>query len=185
MQGTVIGKGNKKEKLQYSKSSNRQKTFNLNKELNGFEVDYLTNKKFKTKVESKKIWGLLEFIVDLIAYLFGGEHGKYSADTKNQEGPYFIFDRSPNGLLLTEQIKQLRAKIKGKDENNVEIPKDNYDNIYKTIYENATINTPTNCNDKAVCLGASIAKDAAFVYVVGLKKDGNVKLKTKLKAANW
>ncbi len=102
MQATVIAKASKKQK--------HQKDFALSKEIQGFEVDFLTNKEFKTTVENKKFWGLIEFIVDLIAYLFGGEHGKYTADTKNTEGPYFIFDRSPNGLPLSEQLKQLINK---------------------------------------------------------------------------
>jgi hypothetical protein len=40
-----------------------------------------------------------------VASWFNSSYGKYSDDTQNQEGPYFIFDRAPNGLLLIEQLK--------------------------------------------------------------------------------
>jgi hypothetical protein len=96
MQSEVIAKGNKKQK--------HEKAFSLKKELKGFEVDYLTNKDFKNKVESKKFWGILEIIIDWVASLFNSSYGKYDEDTKNQDGPYFIFDRSPNGLSIQEQI---------------------------------------------------------------------------------
>jgi hypothetical protein len=97
LQSAVIAKGNKKEK--------QEKTFTLSNELKGFEADYLSNKDFKTKVESKKFWGLIELVVDFVASLFNSSYGKYTKDTQNDEGPYFIFDRTPNGLSLTEKLK--------------------------------------------------------------------------------
>ena len=48
MQSVVIAKGNKKQK--------HEKAFSLNKELKGFEIDYLTNKDFKTTVRSLVRW---------------------------------------------------------------------------------------------------------------------------------
>lgn len=96
-QSLTIAKGNKVKK--------QTKEFKLNTELKGFEADYLSNKDFKTKVESKKFWGLVEMLIDWVASWFNSSYGKYSDDTQNQEGPYFIFDRAPNGLLLTEQLK--------------------------------------------------------------------------------
>lgn len=92
IQCVVIAKGNKKQK--------HEKAFSLNTELKGFEIDYLTNKDFKAKVESQKIWGILEIIIDWVASLFNSSYGKYDEDSKNQDGPYFIFDRSPNGLSI-------------------------------------------------------------------------------------
>ena len=97
VQSSINAKNKKKE--------SQGNTFTISKELKGFEVDYLTNKDFKTKVENKKFWGILEIIIDWVASLFNSSYGKYTDDTKNQAGPYFIFDRSPNGLLITEQLK--------------------------------------------------------------------------------
>jgi hypothetical protein len=129
MQSVVIAKGNKKQKLQNSKSSHRHKSFTLNKELKGFEVDYLTNKEFKTKVESKKFWGIIEIIVDWIASWFNDSYGKYTDDTQNEEGPYFIFDRTPGAKTLQEQLDELRTNIKER--------KYSYDKIYDDILTSA------------------------------------------------
>lgn len=95
-QSLTIAKGNKLKK--------ETKEFKLNTELKGFEVDYLSNKDFKTKVESKKFWGLIELVVDFVASWFNSSYGKYSDDTQNQEGPYFIFDRTPGAKTLQEQL---------------------------------------------------------------------------------
>ena len=81
VQSAVIAKSNKKQK--------HEKGFSLNKELKGFEVDYLTNKDFKNKVVSKKFWGVLEIIIDWVASLFNSSYGKYTDDTKNQDGHIF------------------------------------------------------------------------------------------------
>ena len=97
LQSNIIAKSNKNEK--------NVKTFTLSKELQGFETDYLSNKEFRIKAENKKLWGILEIIIDWVASLFNSSYGKYTDDTKNQDGPYFIFDRSPNGLSITEQLK--------------------------------------------------------------------------------
>jgi len=94
---TSQAKGNKVKK--------QTKEFKLNTELKGFEVDYLSNKDFKTKVESKKFWGLIELVVDFVASWFNSSYGKYTKDTQHDEGPYFIFNSTPNGLSLTEKLK--------------------------------------------------------------------------------
>ncbi len=95
-QNLIIAKSNKEKKI--------TKEFKLNTELNGFEIDYLTNKEFKTKVESKKFWGIIEIIVDWVASWFNSSYGKYTDDTQNEEGPYFIFDRTPGAKTLQEQL---------------------------------------------------------------------------------
>ncbi len=178
VQSSINAKNKKKE--------SQGNTFTISKELKGFEVDYLTNKDFKTKVENKKFWGILEIIIDWVASLFNSSYGKYTDDTKNQDGPYFLFDRSPNGLPISEQLQQLRNKIMGKDATNTIIASNNYDSIYKTILDNATNNTPSNCNKFSVCEGAAIAKNAAFVYIVGigLNLDGNFEYFTDINLRN-
>ena len=158
IQNLIIAKGNK-----LKKETNE---FKLNTELKGFEVDYITNKEFKTKVENKKIWGILEIIIDWVASWFNSSYGKYTKDTHNEEGPYFIFDRTPGAKTLQEQLEELRTNIKGRVSS--------YDKIYDKILENAALTYVTyesseQEDKKAVCIGVERAKNAAFVYIVGLK----------------
>ena len=94
------------------KISKQKTTTTLKQSLKGFEADYLTNKAFKEKVKNKKIWGIVEFVVDLVAgWIHGGSFGKYDEDTKNGEGPYFIFDRNPEGISLNQQLLAWNSKF--------------------------------------------------------------------------
>ncbi len=56
------------------------------KQLNGYEADYLTKKEFRLQVKQKKIWGIIEIIVDFVASLFSDSYGKYDEDTYTSEG---------------------------------------------------------------------------------------------------
>lgn len=158
----TLAKGNKKEKV--------TKSFKFNKEHNGFEVDYLTNNEFKTKVEKKQFWGIIEIIVNFVASWFSTSYGKYNEDTKNETGPYFIFDRGPNAKSLPYQLKELRDNIN----NSV----NGANEIYRLVLLEAIKPTITykdlssDDDKKAVCKGASAAKNAAFVYIVGLEVNG-------------
>lgn len=87
-----------------NKPKKEVKEFKIQKELQGFEIDYLTNNKFKTKVEKKQFWGLVEIIVNFVASWFRTSYGEYTEDTKTETGPYFIFDRGPNAKSLPEQL---------------------------------------------------------------------------------
>ena len=137
----------------------KKETSELSKQIKGFEADYLTNKTFKNKGKQRqKFFGILTFLINLF---FDEDKGKYNSDTKNGEGPYFIFDRNPEGPSLKEQLEALRQKIINNE--------DGYGKIYEQIFINARDNTPTNCNKADVCEGAAIAKNCAFVFVVGLK----------------
>ena len=142
----------------------------LNKQLKGFEADYLTKKNFRLQVKQKKIWGIVEFIIDLVASLFNDSYGKYDEDTYTSEGPYFLFDRGKGSATLGFQLEILRAKITGLDKNNEPVIKDNFDKIFEQILDDAE-NSASNCDKATVCEGSSVAKSAAFVYVVGIKKD--------------
>jgi hypothetical protein len=153
----------------------RSKTTDVNhlfsKQLKGYEADYLTKREFRLQVKQKKIWGIIEIIVDFVASLFNDSYGKYDEDTYTSEGPFFLFDRGKGAATLGVQLDLLRAKITGLDKNGDPVVKDNFDVIYKIILKEATDNTPANCNNFAVCEGSSVAKSAAFVYVVGIKTD--------------
>ena len=58
----------------------------LNEHLKGFEADYLSKKEFRLQVKQKKFWGIVEFIIDLVASLFNDSYGEYNDDTMNTEG---------------------------------------------------------------------------------------------------
>jgi hypothetical protein len=113
----------------------------LNKQLKGFEADYLTKKEFRQQVKQKKFWGIVEFIIDLVASLFNDSYGKYDEDTYTNEGPYFLFDRGKGAATLGWQLEILRAKITGLDKNNEPVIKDNFDKI--STYNPKPTNHPT------------------------------------------
>ncbi len=69
----------------------------LNKELKGFEADYLTKVEFRKQVkEHKQIFGwIIDTVVNFVMSLFSDSWGEYNDDTMNNEGPYFLFSRTP------------------------------------------------------------------------------------------
>jgi hypothetical protein len=136
----------------------------LNKELQGFEADYLSKAEFRKQVkEHKQIFGwIIDTVVNFVMSLFSDSWGEYNDDTMNNEGPYFLFSRTPGGQTPAEQLTELRRKIIAKE--------DKYHVIYKSILDNADLSIGS-CNDKAVCPNATKAKCAAFVYVVGIRYD--------------
>ena len=70
-------------KAESTKASSSTKV--LNEHLKGFEADYLSKKEFRLQVKQKKIWGIVEFIVDLVASLFNDSYGKYDEDSYTSE----------------------------------------------------------------------------------------------------
>jgi hypothetical protein len=87
-----------------NKSKKEAKKFKIQKELQGFEMDYLTNNIFKTKAEKKQFWGIVEIIVNFVASWFSTSYGKYDQDTQNEKGSYFLFDRTPGAKTLEKQL---------------------------------------------------------------------------------
>ena len=134
-------------------------------ELRGFEADYLSKAEFRKQVkENKQIFGwIIDTVVNWVASWFSDSYGEYNDDTQNTEGPYFLFTRTPNGLTPEQQLTELRRKIISKE--------DNYQDIYKQILDDADKSVNNCTGSKGVCEGSLRAKCAAFVYVVGIKKN--------------
>jgi len=93
--------------------------------------------------------------------------GKYSeGGNTNRFPPLSTFERGPD--VYAEQRKKIRDNIKLTDDPLW------YKRIYKIIYDNAKNgSTSTKCGDRGVCENAKIAKDAAFVYLMGFDENGD------------
>jgi len=91
--------------------------------------------------------------------------GKYSeGGSTNRDPPLSTFDRGPD--VYWEQREKIRYNIK----NHIA----DYNKIYEGIYFPAcTTSTSSTCGDKGVCVNAKIAKDAAFVYLMGFDENGD------------
>jgi hypothetical protein len=91
--------------------------------------------------------------------------GKYSeGGNTNRFPPLSTFDRGAD-VYLTQ-----REKIRY----NVIHSIASYDTIYAIIYNNAkNTSTASKCGDRGVCENAKIAKDAAFVYLMGFDENGD------------
>ncbi len=71
-------------KTERSKTTDVEQIFS--KQLKGYEADYLTKKEFRLQVKQKKIWGIIEIIVNWVASWFSDSYGKYDEDTYTSEG---------------------------------------------------------------------------------------------------
>ena len=92
--------------------------------------------------------------------------GKYSeGGNTNRFPPLSTFDRGADVYWV--QREKIRTNIK----NNTSTYYDKiYKQIYKSAFEGETIN---KCGDHGVCVNAKIAKDAAFVYLMGFDENGD------------
>jgi hypothetical protein len=97
------------------------------------------------------------------------KHGRYRENEMNETGPYFLFDRYTDGQLddyskLNNKLKSIRAQII-----DISLP---FGLIYQKILTQANLDLIicSESNDD-FCVGASRAKAAAFVYLIGLKAD--------------
>jgi hypothetical protein len=96
------------------------------------------------------------------------KHGRYKENEMNEEGPYFLFDRYTNGqpddyIKLNNKLSEVRKIIKN-------------DDYFRLIYIEILAQADSNleiCSESNddFCVGASRAKAAAFVYLIGLKAD--------------
>jgi len=96
------------------------------------------------------------------------KHGRYRENEMNETGPYFLFDRSTDRQVddyvkLNDKLKAVRDMIKDNP---------SFGLIYQQILIQANMDLEI-CDDEkdGFCVGASRAKAAAFVYIIGLKAD--------------
>ena len=91
--------------------------------------------------------------------------GKYSeGGSTNRFPPLSTFDRGAD--VYAEHRKNIKF--------NVTNQLNDYKKIYSEIYFKAcTTSTATRCGNVGLCNNAKIAKDAAFVYLMGFDENGN------------
>ncbi len=94
------------------------------------------------------------------------KHGRYRENEMNETGPYFLFDRYTNGQL--DEYEKLNKKLE--DVRDIIKMNQKFDDIYDQILIQANLDLEI-CGDEkdGFCVGASRAKAAAFVYLIGLK----------------
>ncbi|MBC7383076.1 MAG: T9SS type A sorting domain-containing protein [Bacteroidia bacterium] len=110
------------------------------------------------------IFGLV--IVTISVY--GQSRGKYKDGNSNRSSPLTTFDR---GADVYSKIRDsIRSYIKMNDD------PFHYAEIYQLIYNNANIGSTNpigHCYDAGVCNITTVAKDAAFVYLMGFDESGD------------
>jgi len=143
-------------------------------EIAALKVDKFKNKKLgKTKKPNKistnnKPEGFGDFLNDLwdiISSPFKPVWGHYEEENMNNEGPYFLFNRSSGGASYVKyEMDRMRAKIR--------IVGSSEQLLYEQIFITAGTDPISSCTDAgSFCRNAGVAKASAFVYLVGL--DGN------------
>lgn len=91
------------------------------------------------------------------------QHGAYTEHGYDNASPLAVFDKKRS---LQSQLDTVRSWVIGE--------KFNYNEIYRDLYSNANSGSE-NCNcpsGKTMAGGPSTAKDAAFVYLIGLNQLG-------------
>jgi hypothetical protein len=132
-----------------------------NSTIDSIEIFPLVDKPFQQsslKAQSKAVF--FDFIEDAwnaITSPLKPVWGYYEESGQRTTGPYTVFQQH-QGF----QIDRLRTKIQNTN--------DPYFKFYTHIYENAVNGTTQNCtNNGTVCLNGNTAKNAAFVYLIGIK----------------
>lgn len=100
---------------------------------------------------------------DAFTSLFQPVWGTYTeGGSTNNTLPLTTFERIPDiTVFKTDIIKYIANKDNG------------YYEIYLKIYNNAKGATTASCGDAGVCELAARAKDAAFVYLIGVDENGD------------
>ncbi len=105
---------------------------------------------------------------DAVTSLFQPVWGTYTeGGSTNNTLPLTTFERIPDiTVFKTDIIKYIANKDNG------------YYEIYLEIYNNAKGATTASCGDAGVCALAARAKDAAFVYLIGVDENGDIRYST-------